>query len=83
MHYHQWERDMQKIKRINQDAHEWLLLRKNWSMHAFSCESKCASFTNHLCEVFNNATILKVRDQPITSLCKWIQIDLTKTKISE
>jgi len=73
-HYQDWEANMEEIKKVNQEAVEWLLAipRKCWRKHAFNAYSRCDVLMNNLSESFNS-TILLARDKPIITMMEWIR----------
>jgi len=73
-YYQAWEAKMEELKKINQEAHNWLVKipTKCWCKHAFSSYPKCDVVMNNLSESFNS-TILLARDKPILTMMEWIR----------
>jgi len=68
-YYQGWETNMEELKKVNQEAAEWLhaIPRNSWCKHAFSEYSRCDVLMNNLSESFNS-TILLARDKPIITM---------------
>jgi len=84
-YYQAREAKMEKSKKINPDAHNWLvsISTKCWRKNAFSSHPKCDVLMNNLPESFNNI-ILLARDKPILTMMKWIRTYLmSKRTMSE
>jgi len=73
-YYQAWEAKMEELKKINEEAHNWLVKipTKCWCKHAFSSYPKCDVVMNNLSESFN-ITILLARDKPILTMNEWIR----------
>jgi len=74
IYYQGWEASMEELKKVNEEAAEWLhaIPRKSWCKHAFSAYSRCDVLMNNLSESFNN-TILLARDKPIITMMELIR----------
>nr|XP_012570215.1 uncharacterized protein LOC105851895 [Cicer arietinum] len=64
-----WEKAMQKIKAINEDAWKDMmqLPPSMWTRSAFRTDTQCDLQVNNMCEAFNMA-VLEYRDKPIITL---------------
>lgn len=70
----QWERNMERMKTLDKDAHEWLakMAPNTWVRAFFSTFPKCDILLNNSCEVFNKY-ILEARELPILSMLQRIK----------
>jgi len=70
----QWNRNMEKMRALNQKAYEWLerMAPNTWVRAFFSTYNKCDILLNNSCEVFNNY-ILDAREMPILSMLEHIK----------
>ena len=70
----QWNRNMEKMRALNQKAYEWLerMAPNTWVRAFFSTYNKCDVLLNNSCEVFNNY-ILDAREMPILSMLEHIK----------
>nr|KAJ0194401.1 hypothetical protein LSAT_V11C800437320 [Lactuca sativa] len=74
-----FNRAMEKLKKPNPKAHEWLskIPAKHWARSHFSRRALTDSLTNNLCEVFNSK-LDEARDKPIITCLEYIREYLTK-----
>ncbi|XP_058217288.1 uncharacterized protein LOC131328355 [Rhododendron vialii] len=65
---------MQKIEKLDKDAHLWLkkIPVEQWTRSHFSTNNKCDILVNNLSESFNSY-VLEARDKPIVSMLEWIR----------
>nr|KAJ0200449.1 hypothetical protein LSAT_V11C600329540 [Lactuca sativa] len=70
-HFHQ---AMEKIKKLNNDAYEWLkqIPPQSWARSHFTGKAHCDALTNNLCEAFNSK-IEDGRDAPIINCIEFIR----------
>ncbi|XP_040380846.1 uncharacterized protein LOC121054682 [Oryza brachyantha] len=70
----EWNTNMEKMKAINQEAHEWLekMPPSTWVKAFFSEYTKCDILLNNNCEVFKKY-ILDARELPILSMFEKIK----------
>ncbi|XP_058726237.1 uncharacterized protein LOC131597563 [Vicia villosa] len=73
-----WERAMQKIKDINEDAWKEIMeIRPSmWTRSAYRTASHCDLQVNNMCEAFNMA-ILEYRDKPVITLLEGLKHYIT------
>ncbi|KAK9284475.1 hypothetical protein L1049_023648 [Liquidambar formosana] len=71
---HEFEQHMEKIKSLDQGAHNWLRTTPAslWSRSHFSTRSKCEMLCNNPSESWNKC-ILKARDKPIITMLEMIR----------
>nr|XP_027193470.1 uncharacterized protein LOC113788095 [Cicer arietinum] len=73
-----WEKAMQKIKAINEDAWKDMmqLPPSMWTRSAFRTDTQCDLQVNNMCEAFNMA-VLEYRDKPIITLLEGLKHYIT------
>jgi len=69
-----WKRNMEKMKELDVDAHEWLskMEPNTWVRAYFSTFPNCDILMNNNCEVFHKY-ILEARELPIMSMFEKIK----------